>query len=131
MGHDGCGGNPRKHAIERRGSDCTDNSGKDDPIWKQIEDIIQAQGMFSNGLFQIEIDRNDINYVTLHSAPILPSFQINGTLFFEKLADGPVGMNADMALKPSEIDHFIDQLIGHGIVFQAEHQHFYDFQPLV
>ncbi len=100
-------------------------------FWDAVEDIIQAQGMFSNGVFSIEIDRNDINYVTLHGVPIKPSFEINGTLYFEKLSDDTVIMNSDLALKPEEIDPFIDQLLSHEIVFQAEHQHFYDFDPLV
>jgi hypothetical protein len=40
-------------------------------------------------------------------------------------------MNSDMALKPSEIDLFIDRLLAHDITFQAEHQHFYDLSPMV
>lgn len=98
---------------------------------KNVEAIIGAQGMFSNGVFSIEIDRNDINNVTLHGVPILPSFQINGTLVFEFVDNGGALMNSDMALKASEIDPFIDKLLKNNIVFQAEHQHFYDFDPLV
>ena len=107
------------------------SSGKKSPFWDAIEDIIQAEGMFSDGVFSIEIDRNDINYVTLHGVPIKPSFQINGTLVFQKLGDEAIIMNSDMALKADEIDPFIDQLLSHNIVFQAEHQHFYDFDPPV
>ncbi len=107
----------------------SDSSGKQ--MFKEIEEIIQAEGMFSDGVFSIEIDRDDISNVTLHGVPILPSFQINGTLYFQKLGDDRVIMNAEMALKPKEIDPFIDQLLAHDVVFQAEHQHFYDFSPLV
>lgn len=99
--------------------------------WKLIENIIQAQGMYFNGVFSIEIDRNDIDYVTLHGVPIKPAFQINGSLFFQKLSDNVVIMNGDMPLKADEVDPFIDQLVAHGIQFQALHQHFYDFDPLV
>ncbi len=98
---------------------------------KQIEQIIQAQGMISNGVFSIEIDRQDITDVTLQGVPISPSFQINGILYFQDLGGGRAVMNSDMALKASELNPFIDQLLSHNLVFQAEHQHFYDFSPLV
>lgn len=98
---------------------------------KIIEQILQAQGSFSNGVFSIEIDRNDIKNVTLHKVPILPSFQLNGTICFEKISNGQVMMNGDMCLKSNEINAFIDALTSYDIVFQAEHQHFYDFVPIV
>jgi hypothetical protein len=100
-------------------------------FWEPVEDVIQAQGMFSDGVFSIEIDRNDIDDVTLHGVPVKPAFQINGTLYFQKLDDDTVMMNSDLALKAEELDPVIDQLLAHDIVFQAEHQHFYDFDPLV
>jgi len=97
---------------------------------KEIERIIGAQGMLSNGVFSIEIDRNDILNVSLHGVPIKPAFEISGNLVFQDLG-GHAVMNSDLALKGSEIDPFIDQLLLHNLVFQAEHQHFYDFSPLV
>ena len=111
-------------------------------FWKPVEDIIQAQGMFSNGVFSIEIDRNDIDDVTIHGVPILPSFEINGTLYFQRVghdetdsgggdADDKVYLNGDLALKPTETNAFIDALISHGLYFQAFHQHMYDFDPIV
>ena len=109
----------------------TESSNATSAFWKAIEDIIQAEGMFSDGVFSIEIDRNDIPNVTLHGVPIKPSFEINGSLYFQKLDDETVITNSDLALKAEEIDPFIHQLQLHEIVFQAEHQHFYDFDPLV
>lgn len=100
-------------------------------VQREIEDIIDAQGSASDGVFSIEIDREDITDVTLHGVPILPSFQINGALNFQSIGDGQVMMNSDMALKASELQAFINELIKHDIEFQAEHQHFYDFDPLV
>ncbi len=102
-------------------------------IIQDIEEIIQAQGQVSNGVFQIEIDRNDIPNVTLHGVPIKPSFEINGTLNFQAVngSTSVAMMNSDMALKAEELDPFIHQLILHNITFQAEHQHFYDFSPMV
>ena len=105
------------------------------PFWQgtinEIERIIEAQGMVSDGVLSIEIDRDDITNVTLRGVPIKPAFQINGALNFQDLGSGRVVMNSDMALKASELVPFIDQLLIHDIVFQAEHQHFYDFSPLV
>ena len=103
-------------------------------VIQEVEAIIQAQGMVSNGVFSIEIDRNDITDVTLHGVPILPAFQINGSLNFQAVngsSSSTTAMNSDMALKNEELDAFIDQLLIHDIAFQAEHQHFYDFEPLV
>ncbi|HWD40182.1 MAG TPA: DUF1259 domain-containing protein [Fimbriimonas sp.] len=98
---------------------------------KAIEDIIQAEGSFSNGVFSIELDREDISSVKLHGVPILPSFEINGTLSFERIGYDRVFLNGDMCLKSTEINSFIDVLIAQDIKFQAEHQHFYDFYPMV
>jgi hypothetical protein len=96
-----------------------------------IQAIIQAQGMVSNGILSIEIDRDDFPNIKKGNVPIKPSFQVNGNLFFQGIVGGRAAMNGDMALKPGEIDPFIDQLLTHNIVFQAEHQHFYDLSPMV
>jgi hypothetical protein len=40
-------------------------------------------------------------------------------------------MNGDIALRPSEVDPSIAAIIRDGLSFQAEHQHFYDFEPMV
>ena len=105
------------------------------PLWqdttRRIEQIIGAQGSFQNGLFHIGIDRNDITNVTLRGVPISPSFEINGDLYFQELGGGRVTMNSDLCVKRDEIDRFIDQFLQHGIIVQAEHQHFYDFVPIV
>lgn len=98
---------------------------------KQIEDIIGAKGTIANGLLSFEIDRDDITNATLRGVPIKSAFQVNGNLFFENLGMGRVMMNSDLALKASEIDPFIDRLLLNDIVFQAEHQHFYDLEPVV
>ena len=113
-----------------------DESSK--PEWaRTIENIINAKGDFSNGVLSIDLDRDDIGTIMLNppipgsmSVPVKPAFQVNGTLTFQQIA-GRVMSNSDMALKPSEIDPFISALIRHEIIFQAEHQHFYDFSPMV
>lgn len=100
-------------------------------IQSKIESILQAKGKVSNGLFSVTIDRNDLTDVKLKGVPIKPAFQINGQLYFQDLGDGRALMNGDFPLKPTELNAFIDQLISHKIVIQAEHQHMYDFSPIV
>lgn len=96
-----------------------------------IETILRAKGKASEGVFSVDIDRKDIHNLTLHDVPIKPSFQIDGNLFFQKTSGDRVMMNADFALKPDELDRFIEQLVTHDIVFQAEHQHMFEFTPIV
>jgi hypothetical protein len=54
----------------------------------EIERIIRAKGTVSNGVLNIEIDRNDIPNVHKAGVPIKPAFQINGNLCFQALDDG-------------------------------------------
>jgi hypothetical protein len=117
------------YADDDRGGSSNTTPSKE--IQMEIQDIIDADGSVMNGVFSIELDRNDIPNVRLHNVPILPLFQINGDLVFQSIGNGKVMMNSDMCLKASELNPFIHELIEHGIVFQAEHQHFYDFEPLV
>jgi hypothetical protein len=100
-------------------------------VTKQIEQIFQAQGTTQNGVFSIQVDRNDITDVTLHGIRVTPSFQINGGFYFQSIGSGLVMMNGDMCLKTSEMLPWIDRLIAGNLIFQAEHQHFYDFSPIV
>lgn len=94
-----------------------------------IQQIINAQGTYDNGVLSIEIDREDIQDVHWRGYKVLPSFEINGTLVFQCLGGDTVYCNADMALKPNEVDPFIDALIRNDIVFQAHHQHYYSMEP--
>lgn len=115
-------------AAESSSSSSTTPSKEDQDT---LQDILQAGGSASDGVFSIEIDRDDISDVMLHGVTILPSFQINGMLDFQRVSGGKLLLNGDMALKPSELNPFIKELIRNGITFQAEHQHFYDFDPMV
>lgn len=98
---------------------------------RHIEQILNAKGKVSDGVFQIGVDRTDLDNVTLHGVPIRPSFQVNGSIFFQRIDGGRITMNADLAIRPDELDPVIDRLISHDIVFQAEHQHMFDFSPVV
>ncbi len=98
---------------------------------KQMENILQASGTVTNGVLSVEYERTDINGVKIGSTPIDPQFEINGTLTFQPIGNGQAFLNGDLALKPSELDPFIEGLVNHGIHVQAEHQHMYDFDPMV
>jgi hypothetical protein len=100
-------------------------------IQRRIETIVDARGSIQGGVLQIEIDRDDIRDVKLRGTQIFPSFEINGALNFQSLGGNRVAMNSDLCLKSDELNPLIDQLLKHDIVFQAEHQHFYDFDPIV
>jgi hypothetical protein len=97
---------------------------------KQMEDILQAKGSVSGGVLSIELDRTDIGTVHIHGVPIKPSFEVNGDLSFQPVGGGAF-FNGDLPLKESEIDPFIDAVLANDLIFQAEHQHFYDFNPPV
>jgi Domain of Unknown Function (DUF1259) len=97
----------------------------------EIEAIIRAKGTFANGVLNIEIDRDDIPNVKKEGVPIKPAFEINGNLCFQALPDGSVMFNGDLAFKAEELNPAIDQIISHGLQFQAEHQHLFGLNPMV
>jgi hypothetical protein len=93
---------------------------------------MQAKGTVSGGVLNIELDRDDIGDVRGPLGVIFtPSFEINGNVFFQPLAGGRALMNGDLALKPDELQPFIDALLRNGLVFQAFHQHLPDLDPPV
>lgn len=97
-----------------------------------IERIVRAKGTVSGGVLGIELEREDIGEV---KGPLgvtfTPSFQINGNLFFQPLPGGRALLNGDLALKPDELQPFIDGLLREGLIFQAFHQHLPDLDPPV
>jgi hypothetical protein len=96
-----------------------------------MEKALQAKGGTSNGVLSVGIDRSDITGVSVHGVPIKPAFEVDGELDFQSLGGGRALLNGDLAVKPSEINAVIDAIHANGLVFQAEHQHFYDFDPMV
>lgn len=88
--------------------------------------------MVSDGVLSIEIDRDDIDDV--HNSLgylIKPSFQVNGTVVFQSDGMGGAILNGDLPFRPEELQPALDAMQSHGIVFQAMHQHFYDWTPMV
>lgn len=63
--------------------------------------------------------------------PIKPSSEVNGDLTFQPVGSSQAFFNGDITLKPNEVNPVIDAILANGLVFQAEHQHFYDFDPPV
>lgn len=96
----------------------------------EIQRIVRAQGTVSNGVLNIQIDRDDIPDVTKDGVPVKPGFEINGNLCFQA-APGGVMMNGDLAFKPGELNPAIDAMVCHGLTWQAEHQHLYGLSPMV
>ncbi len=122
----GSHGQSHRHPARHR----TDNTRGSLPT-QAMNRIIGADGTWSNGVLGYSIDRQDINNVTLNGTPIKPSFQINGSIDFQPLGHGQAFMNGDFPFKPSELDSAISALVANHITFQAEHQHMYDFSPMV
>lgn len=110
-------------------------SGGSLPV-KQIEEIMQAPGMVTDGVLDIHIERKDLNVIQRIPGdgviPFKPAWENNGDFFFQSLGNGQAILNGDFGgLLPTEIDPFIDKLLEGGLVFQALHQHFYDLDPQV
>jgi hypothetical protein len=97
----------------------------------RMEDILDAEGTVNNGVLSIGLDRTDIGTVHIHGVPIKPSFEVNGALNFQPIGHNRALFNGDLPLKDSEVNGFIDEIIDESLVFQAEHQHFYDMDPPV
>ncbi len=95
----------------------------------QIQEILQAQGGVGFGLFSVNIVRFDIPDTAINGVPLPPDFQVNGTFFFQGLPNGRAIMNGNFAVKGSEVNSFLDQLLIYNISVQALHQHFYDQVP--
>lgn len=91
-----------------------------------IQKIIEAQGKVENEVFHINISRKDIKKVNGPSGKgvsLTPDFVLNGDIFFQPLDSLNSFLNADFALKESEVNPFIAGLLKNHLVFQAFHQH--------
>lgn len=103
-----------------------------DPLpTKEIEEALQAQGSMANGVFPVEIEREDLAHARVDGTiPFKPAWENNGDFVFQSLGGGMAMLNGDFGgLLPSEVNPFIDQLLAHGLVFQALHQHFMVTEP--
>jgi hypothetical protein len=96
-----------------------------------IQSAVQVKGSTTNGVLSLGIDRDDIGTASINGIPIKPAFEIDGELDFQPLGNGKALFNGDIPVKADEVNPVIDALIHNGLVFQAEHQHFYDLNPVV
>ncbi len=99
----------------------------------RIQDIIQAEGMVTNGVLSIDIERLDMPAV---SGPLgvtfTPAFELDGMLAFQPLGDDYAIFNGMApALKAEECNPVIDAVIANGLTFQAFHQHYIETSPNV
>jgi hypothetical protein len=98
---------------------------------KAMNAALQMQGSKGNGVLGYSFDRTDITNVKLHGVPIKPSFELSGDMDFQPLGHGQAFLNGDLPVQSAKMDRTISTIIRNGLTFQAEHQHFYDFRPLV
>jgi hypothetical protein len=100
--------------------------------YKKIQEIVQIPGTVSSGVLDITVSRDDIGDVKGPEGVVFtPNFEIHGDLYFQPLGRGKALLNGDLALKPDELQRFIDALIRNGLVWQAFHQHLPDLDPMV
>jgi hypothetical protein len=96
-----------------------------------MQSALGAKGKVTNGVLDVSVDRTDITNVKVGDVPIKPSFELNGDLTFQPLTGGKAFYNGDIPVKAGEINGVIDAITKNGLTFQAEHQHLYDFSPMV
>jgi hypothetical protein len=96
---------------------------------KQIEAVVQAKGEESNGVLSMSPTLNlDVH---LHGVKIDPAFELSSDLDFQGLKNGNALFNGDIPVRGAQMNTVIDAILANHLVFQAEHQHFYDFSPVV
>jgi uncharacterized protein DUF1259 len=98
---------------------------------EEMQEILQADGMVSDGVLEVDIDRSDLHVTGPAGTPFVDGFQIQHELYFQSLGSGKAIFNGDVALRPSETQRVIDGIERQGLVFQAFHQHLYDLTPMV
>ncbi|MCW2988109.1 MAG: hypothetical protein JWM24_1047 [Solirubrobacterales bacterium] len=98
---------------------------------KAMDSALQIQGSKGNGVLQFSFDRTDITNVKLRGVPIKPPFELNGDMDFQPLGHGQAFLNGDLPVQSADMDRTISAIVRNGLAFQAEHQHFYDFRPIV
>jgi hypothetical protein len=96
---------------------------------KQIEAIVGDRGSESSGVLTISPALPA--KVHLHGVRIEPAFEVNAGLAFQAERNGETFFNGDIPVRAANMNHVIDAIIGNHLILQAEHQHFYDFSPMI
>lgn len=98
---------------------------------KRIEEIMQAEGTVMDTVLTIDIDRDDLMVTGPGGIPFKPAWEINHEFYYQPIGVNKAILNGDVALLAEELNPAIDQILAHGLVFQAEHQHFFDLYPQI
>jgi hypothetical protein len=96
---------------------------------KQIESILQLQGDESNGVLSISPSLKIVTHI--NGVRLDPTTALASDLDFQGRKDGSAMFNGDIPVRTAQMNAVIDALIANHLVFQAEHQHFYDLSPMV
>ncbi|MBV8094220.1 MAG: DUF1259 domain-containing protein [Acetobacteraceae bacterium] len=105
------------------------------PVDQMLQILPGEWEVNKEGILEIDFGRTDLepvigeyNGVTFQ---FKPSFHIGTEFFFQSLGGGRAIFNGAIACLPSELNPVIDQLLNNRLVFQAEHQHFFDLNPML
>ena len=96
---------------------------------KEIEEILRTDGKVTNGILAISLDRKDLHVTGPGGIPFKPAWQVNHEFAFQSLGDDKAIVTGELSLLSKETNLVIDQIIKHGLMFQAFHQHFVDLSP--
>jgi hypothetical protein len=105
-----------------------DSAGIKLPV-KEIETILRTDGKLTNGVLAISQDRKDLHVIGPGGIAFKPSWQVNHEFAFQGLGPEKAILSGELSLLSKEANPVIDQLIKHGLIFQAFHQHFFDLTP--
>jgi hypothetical protein len=97
----------------------------------EMQEVLQADGMVSNGVLEVDINRSDLHVTGPQGTPFVQGFQLQHEFYFQSVGADKAIFNGDVALRPSETQPVIDGIEQQGLTFQAFHQHLYDLTPMV
>jgi hypothetical protein len=99
----------------------------------KMQEILQTEGDLSGGVLSVDMDRDDLagKVKGFQGIEIKPSFQLDAEFFFQPLGNELAVVNGDMPVLNDEVTPVIDQILRSGLVFQAFHMHFFDWDPVV
>ena len=118
----------RAGASHSAGKGAAARAGGNLPV-KQIQDILRTDGTASDGVLAISQDRKDLTVTGPDGVPFKPAWQVNHEFEFQSLGDDKAIVSGELSLLSKETNAVIDQLLKHGLIFQALHQHFFDLSP--
>ena len=98
---------------------------------KQMEEILRSEGTVMDGVLSLSQDRTDLHVVNAEGIPFKPAWQVNHEFAFQSIGKNKTIVNCELSLLSREANPVMDQLIKHGLSFQAFHQHFFDLSPQI